>query len=65
MPTPITASRASTTMPGCAPTTGRRCFGIPSTLDPAIRAHLEAENAYQAALMADTAALQKTAVRRR
>ena len=32
-------------------------------LDPAIRAHLEAENAYQAALMADTAELRKTAVR--
>ena len=47
-------------MPGCGPTTGRRCSGIPRVLDPEIRAHLEAENAYQAALMADTEALQKT-----
>jgi oligopeptidase B len=30
----------------------------PALLDPAIRAHLEAENAYEAAAMADTAALQ-------
>lgn len=35
-------------------------FHDPSVLDPAIRAHLDAENAYQAALMADTADLQKT-----
>ena len=35
-------------------------FKDPSSLDPAIRAHLEAENAYQAALMADTEALRKT-----
>ena len=34
-------------------------FRDPSVLDPEIRAHLEAENAYQAALMADTAELQK------
>ena len=34
-------------------------FRDPSVLDPAIRAHLEAENAYQAALMADTAELRK------
>jgi oligopeptidase B len=34
-------------------------FKEPSSLDPAIRAHLEAENAYQAAMMADTAALRK------
>jgi oligopeptidase B len=34
-------------------------FRDPSTLDPAIRDHLNAENAYQAALMEDTAALQK------
>jgi len=34
-------------------------FRDPSVLDPEIRAHLEAENAYQAALMADTADLQK------
>ena len=34
-------------------------FKDPSLLDPAIRAHLEAENAYQAAQMADTEALQK------
>ncbi|MGH6860194.1 MAG: S9 family peptidase [Phyllobacterium sp.] len=33
-------------------------FRDPSTLDPAIRKHLEAENAYQSALMHDTAALQ-------
>lgn len=35
-------------------------FRDPSTLDPAIRTHLEAENAYQARLMADTEALRKT-----
>lgn len=35
-------------------------FKDPSLLDPAIRAHLEAENAYQAAQMADTDALRKT-----
>ncbi len=35
-------------------------FRDPSVLDADIRAHLEAENAYQAALMADTQALQKT-----
>ncbi|MDP2731587.1 MAG: S9 family peptidase, partial [Hoeflea sp.] len=35
-------------------------FQDPSILDPAIRAHLEAENAYQQAAMADTEALQKT-----
>ncbi len=34
-------------------------FRDPSTLDPAIRTHLEAENAYQHALMDDTAALQR------
>lgn len=33
-------------------------FKDPSVLDPAIRAHLEAENAYQAALTADTADLR-------
>ncbi|MCO4318377.1 S9 family peptidase [Phyllobacterium sp. 21LDTY02-6] len=33
-------------------------FRDPATLDPAIRAHLDAENAYQTALMADTRALQ-------
>jgi len=35
-------------------------FREPSLLDPAIRAHLEAENVYQDSLMADTAALRKT-----
>lgn len=35
-------------------------FKDPSVLDPAIRSHLEAENAYQIALMADTKALQST-----
>jgi oligopeptidase B len=35
-------------------------FHDPSALDPEIRAHLEAENAYQTAMMADTEALQKT-----
>lgn len=35
-------------------------FQDPSVLDPAIRAHLEAENAYQAELMADTGALRET-----
>jgi len=34
-------------------------FRDPSLLDAAIRSHLEAENAYQSALMADTAELQK------
>ena len=34
-------------------------FRDPTVLDPRIRAHLEAENAYQAKLMADTADLQK------
>lgn len=34
-------------------------FKDPSVLDPAIRSHLEAENAYQSALMADTTELQK------
>src|SRR5690606_35750530 len=34
-------------------------FTDPAVLDPAIRAQLEAENAYQERLMADTAALQK------
>lgn len=34
-------------------------FHDPSVLDPAIRAHLEAENAYQTALMADTEGLRK------
>ena len=33
-------------------------FRDPSTLDPAIRAHLDHENSYQAALMADTKELQ-------
>ncbi|WP_421929218.1 S9 family peptidase [Neoaquamicrobium sediminum] len=35
-------------------------FKDPSKLDPAIRSHLEAENAYQTALMADTATLRET-----
>lgn len=35
-------------------------FRDPSTLDPAIRAHLDAENAYQAGMMAETAALRDT-----
>ena len=35
-------------------------FKDTSVLDPAIRAHLEAENAYQKAAMAGTGALQKT-----
>ncbi|MFZ2099664.1 MAG: S9 family peptidase [Oricola sp.] len=34
-------------------------FKDPAALDPAIRAHLEAENAYQDALMSDTKDLQK------
>lgn len=34
-------------------------FREPSVLDSAIRAHLDAENAYQAALMADTEGLRK------
>lgn len=34
-------------------------FHDPSVLDPAIRSHLEAENAYEKALMADTVDLQK------
>jgi oligopeptidase B len=35
-------------------------FRDPSLLDPQIRAHLDAENAYQSALMVDTVGLQKT-----
>lgn len=34
-------------------------FRDPTTLDPAIRSHLEEENRYQSAMMADTEALQK------
>src|SRR5262245_34118526 len=34
-------------------------FRDPATLDPAIRAHLEAENTYQSALMEDTSGLRK------
>src|SRR5690606_20783605 len=34
-------------------------FKNPATLDPAIRTHLEAENAYQASLMEDTHALRQ------
>jgi oligopeptidase B len=34
-------------------------FRDPAALDPAIRVHLEAENAYQSALMEDTAELRK------
>ncbi|HEY4193715.1 MAG TPA: S9 family peptidase [Mesorhizobium sp.] len=34
-------------------------FRDPTLLDPAIRRHLEAENSYQSALMADTADLQR------
>ncbi len=34
-------------------------FKDPSALDPAIRAHLETENAYQAAMLADAADLRK------
>ena len=34
-------------------------FKDPSALDPAIRAHLEAENAYQSEMMADTAEIRK------
>jgi oligopeptidase B len=34
-------------------------FKDPGTLDPAIRAHLEAENAYQAAMLGDEAELRK------
>jgi oligopeptidase B len=37
----------------------QQMFRDPSVLDPAIRAHLDAENAYQAALMADTQALRE------
>ncbi len=38
----------------------QQMFQDPSLLDPAIRSHLEAENAYQLEMMADTEALQKT-----
>ena len=38
----------------------REVFKDPGLLDPSIRSHLEAENAYQAAFMADTAALRET-----
>ncbi len=46
-------------MPGCATINWQAMFRDPSILDPEIRAHLEAENAYQKAAMADTEALQK------
>jgi oligopeptidase B len=39
-------------------------FKDTSVLDPAIRAHLEAENAYQDAAMADTKDLQKSCSRK-
>ena len=35
-------------------------FKDPTKLDPAIRSHLEAENAYQTAMMADTEAMRET-----
>ncbi len=37
----------------------QQVFRDPSVLDPAIRSHLDAENAYQTELMADTAALRE------
>ncbi|MCO5147772.1 MAG: S9 family peptidase [Aquamicrobium sp.] len=37
----------------------QQVFRDPSVLDPAIRSHLDAENAYQSELMADTAALRE------
>lgn len=37
----------------------QQVFRDPSALDPVIRTHLEAENAYQAGLMADTATLRE------
>jgi oligopeptidase B len=37
----------------------RDVFRDPAVLDPAIRAHLDAENAYQTEMMADTAALRQ------
>lgn len=40
----------------------REVMRDPSQLDPAIRAHLEAENAYTAAVMADTVDLQRRLV---
>jgi oligopeptidase B len=40
----------------------REVMRDPARLDPAIRAHLEAENAYTAAMMADTADLQRRLV---
>jgi oligopeptidase B len=36
----------------------QQVFQDPAALDPAIRQHLEAENAYQAGMMADTEALR-------
>lgn len=41
----------------------REVFKDPSLLDPQIRAHLEAENVYQSALMADTVEPRKTLFR--
>ena len=38
----------------------QQVFRDPAVLDPAIRAHLDAENAYQTELMADTAELRET-----
>jgi len=37
----------------------QQVFREPDTLDPLIRSHLETENAYQAALMSDTASLRE------
>ena len=51
-------------MRGCAPSNWQEVMRDPAQLDPAIRAHLEAENAYTAAVMADTVALQEQLVRR-
>ena len=42
----------------------REVMRDPSVLDPAIRAYLEAENAYEKAALAHTQPLQETAVRR-
>jgi len=44
-------------MLGCAPTTGRRPW-LPIGLEPEVRVHLEAENAYTETVMANTADLQ-------
>src|SRR5262245_45915807 len=54
----ITASRGWTITLGCRAANWQAVMRDPAQLDPSIRAHLEAENAYAEAFMADTKELQ-------